>query len=400
MAYEEVQTSKNVEKIYVFPADNPKKRRLAYKINTAKKEVTFYPEKWFFVNRIYIQGFTSVPPEFSLHGYIKQGVVYYLYKMLSGKDVSKLVISRDKNNQFRKSGQSYAVTIRYDSFKRLKSKLAHINNESKFEKSRFVDEFFHDLFPQRYPIVQVSAKHRAGRVMRNLDENIIEHLEKSDVNRLLDFFESLVSTKYSSAFRKRKLLSSAKIKVDAVAISTVIQEFEQMLSGNHNEDTWGKFLKRNLFLIDSKYVNSIPQLNVMLAGARKVDFGLVDSQGYLDIFEIKKPTTKLLASNPDRGNYYWNSETVKALVQAEKYLFNAERKAPALTEDIKKEKDLKVEIVKPRAAVIIGASKQLDNNKKTNDFRVLRHSLKNIEIVLYDELLQRIKNQKNKIYTE
>lgn len=400
MAYEEIQTSKNVEKIYVFPADNPKKRRLAYKINKAKEEVTFYPEKWFFVNRIYIQGFTSVPPEFSLHGYIKQGVVYYLNKMLSDKDIERLIISTDSDNQFKKNGNSYIVTINYNSFKRLKNNIAAINNESKFEKSRFVDEFFHDLFPQRYSKVEVSSRRRATRVIKNLDENIVKHLEKTDVEKLLDFFEILLSTKYTSTKRKRQLLSSAKIKVDDVAITGIIQAFEQMLPQRLNEDKWGTFLERNLFLIDSKYVNVISQLNVVLAGARKVDFALIDSQGYLDIFEIKKPSTKLLAKGTDRGNYYWSTDAVKALVQAEKYLFNAERKAPGLTEDIKREKGLDVEVVKPRAVVIMGVSNQLDDEKKTNDFRVLRQSLKNVEIILYDELLQRLKNQKNKIYVE
>ncbi len=400
MAYEEIQTSKNVEKIYVFPADNPKKRRLAYKINKAKEEVTFYPEKWFFVNRIYIQGFTSVPPEFSLHGYIKQGVVYYLNKMLSDKNIERLIISTDSDNQFKKNDNSYIVTINYNSFKRLKNNIAAINNESKFEKSRFVDEFFHDLFPQRYSKVEVSSRRRATRVMKNLDENIVEHLEKTDVEKLLDFFEILLSTKYSSAVHKRRLFKSAKIKVDDVALTEIILKFEKMLSDDPPESNWGEFLRKNLFLIDAKYVDALPQLNLMLGTTRKMDFGLIDSQGYLDIFEIKKPSTLLLASKTDRGNYYWSTDAIKAIVQAEKYLFNAERKASGLKEDLEREKHIEVELIKPRAFVIMGSSDQLTDKNKMNDFRVLQRSLKNIEIFLYDDLLQRLKNQKNKIYVE
>lgn len=399
MAYKVLNATKNVQKIYVWPVNNPKDQRLGFLINKSKKQIIYYPQ-FSSLKRIYIEGFTSLPHEFSPKGYIKHGLKYYLNKMLTDKNVSKLFISKDKDNKFKNVNGSYVVTINYNDFRSLTKKVGQINRDRERERSKFVDEFFHNLFPKQYPKVEISSKLRASRVMHNLDENIIEHLDKNDVNKLLDFFESLVSTKYSSALRKRRLLSSAKIKVDDVAISGIIQEFEQMLSQNHNEAKWANFLKRNLFLIDSKYVNAIPQLNVVLAGSRKVDFGLIDSQGYLDIFEIKKPSTKLLASKPDRGNYYWSTEAVKALVQAEKYLFNAERKAPGLTEDIKKEKGLQVEVVKPRAVVIVGKGRQLDNSKKTNDFRVLRQSLKNIEVVLYDELLQRIKNQKNKIYVE
>ena len=127
---------------------------------------------------------------------------------------------------------------------------------------------------------------------------------------------------------------------------------------------------------------------------------MVDSQGYLDIFEIKKPTTNLLAKSKDRGNYYWSTNAVKALAQAEKYLYNTERKASQLKEDISREKNINVEVIKPRVFVIMGNKSQLDHKDKKADFQILRRSLKNIEVILYDELLERIENQKSKIYSD
>ena len=53
-------------------------------------------------------------------------------------------------------------------------------------------------------------------------------------------------------------------------------------------------------------------------------------------------------------------------------------------------------IVKPKAFLIIGSSTQLLNDDMRNDFRILRDSLKNIEIILYDELLERFKNLKKR----
>ena len=238
------------------------------------------------------------------------------------------------------------------------------------------------------------------RAIRNLDESIIEHLKPGDVEKFLDFIEKLLTVKYSSAASRRKLFSAAKVKVDEVALKETIQAFEAKLENDESEHKWGEFLQKHLFLIDSKYVSVIGQLNVVLGGERTVDFGLVDSQGYLDLFEIKKPTTKLLATNPDRGNYYWSSDAVKAITQAEKYLYNAERKAPSLAEDIAREKNISVSVIRPRAVLIIGYSNQLDTLDKETDFRVLRMSLKNVEVVTYNELLQRLKNQMSKIYIE
>jgi hypothetical protein len=145
-------------------------------------------------------------------------------------------------------------------------------------------------------------------------------------------------------------------------------------------------------------VAAIPELNLSLASPRKVDFGLVDSNGYLDIFEIKRSSTQLLSLSKDRGNYYWHTDTTKAIVQAEKYLFNANRKATSLKEDIRRERDINVSIIIPKSYLIIGSSAQLKNKAMREDFRILRNSLKNVEIILYDELLSRLKYQLKKIY--
>lgn len=109
------------------------------------------------------------------------------------------------------------------------------------------------------------------------------------------------------------------------------------------------------------------------------------------MFEIKKPTTPPLYKNTDRGNYYWHTETVKAITQAEKYLFESERKEPVLSEDIKRENNEDVEVIKPKVFLVIGSSEQLDKNNMKEDFRILRESLKNVNIILYDELYERFK---------
>ena len=59
-----------------------------------------------------------------------------------------------------------------------------------------------------------------------------------------------------------------------------------------------------------------------------------------------------------------------------------------------------MKVVKPRAILITGHSEQLDTEEKRDDFKVLRQSLKNIDIILYDELLEGLENQKNKYYDQ
>ncbi len=53
---------------------------------------------------------------------------------------------------------------------------------------------------------------------------------------------------------------------------------------------------------------------------------------------------------------------------------------------------LEVNIINPRAIIVIGSKNELDTEKKRHQFKNLRESLKDIEFVLYDELLDRLKN--------
>lgn len=401
--YEVEKTQDGLQNIYAWENDDKKKRRLVYTIDKGNRLVTFFPKGDFPVNRVRLEGFTGLPSEFGPAGYIKGGLEYYINKKLEGFDVTSLTISKNGSDHFRKlpKKKSHSFVLSYKSFSKLKDALTNINSEAKFERSSYVDEFFHTTYPSKYgKIVKASAKGRARRVVKNVDNEIISELSSTDVEKLVDFFTQLISKRYTSSKSRLELLKATKVRVDKVALDDVIKRFEELLNNNSSESIWGEFLKENLFLIESKYVAVIPELNVMLASQRKVDFGLVDTHGYLDIFEIKKSSTNLLAKNQDRGNYYWHSDMTKAIAQAEKYLFQAVRKASPLTEDIKRERKIDVKVIKPKAFIIAGETSQLKNHAMRDDFRVLRDSLKNIEVILYDELLIRLQNQLTKIYTD
>ncbi|MCF8721883.1 Shedu immune nuclease family protein [Nitrospina gracilis] len=394
--YEEI--SADIEGVYVYEEDTPNDWHLAFKINYKKKIVEFFPSEEFAVKKVTFEGFDTIPSVMNEKGYFKAGLGYYLNKKLSQHNVQSLIISKNKNTSIKKLSKGHKIILNYGNFNKLKKDVTALIQEGKAEKSQFIDDFFAGELPKLYKSSGVSANRRAKKVINNLDEKIIEKLSSPEIEKILDFVEAILKTKFSLGTPKHKLFAGTKLKVDNIAISEVLDEFDSLMKKNPNEAKWGQFLKKNLYLLDSKYIHVLPQLNVVLATSRNVDFGLVDSQGFLDIFEIKKPDTKLLASSQDRGNYYWSTDAIKAITQAEKYLFNAESKRSSLADDIKREVNISVKVVKPRAFLIMGETTQLDSQKKIEDFRVLRMSLKNLEIILYDELIERLKNQQNKIY--
>lgn len=394
-----VELKKDKTDIFVIDTVSNSKNKV-YHIDGVKSTIIFFPGKdkggnsKFFLKEITLEGFKELPEEFTQLGYVKGGVLYYLNKKLSGKSIKKVVISKPRPNSY----SSTEVVINYSDFERLKKRLTRITYESKKDKSKYVDEFFYDTFPNKFNVQPESSRTRYTKVINNLDDSIIQHFDNQSIILFENFYGQLVESKFKGGTGKVHFVTRTKIKIDKLAVDNVIAEFEKLLNELTSEANWGKFLLKNLFLIDSKYVKAIPQLNVVLAGARLVDFGLVDYQGHLDIFEIKKPSCDLLASLQDRGNYYFHTETTKAIAQAEKYLYQAEGKRDTLEKDILLEKDTVVKVIKPRAILLLGKTTQLDSEKKQIDFRIMRNSLKNIEIVLFDELLDRIKNLKGKVY--
>lgn len=400
MPYEFSSIVKNgIESIYTFEIDHPQKKHLSFVIDSGNEKIEFYPRDDFIVNKVELVGFKRIPTnEISDLGYFKAGIGNYLAKRFANIKVNSLKIIKGKPSKFNTSRGKVNLILNYENFRDLKKNLTRLSTANKLEKKLAIDNFLNAEFPEQFESKALSSKQQAEQAIGSLNTSIVEHLTVEQVDKFLNFFEYLLANRYSSATHKLKLFGSAKVKVDEVALRETIQTFESLIKSDASESDWGDFLRKHLFLIDSKYISVLPQLNLMLGGARNVDFGLIDSQGFLDLFEIKKSSTLLLAKSPDRGNYYWSTEAIKAITQIEKYLFNAERKAAQLAEDLLREKSISVSLVRPRAVLIIGNLSQLDSKQKQDDFAIISKSLKNIEVITYDSLLQRLKNQVSKVY--
>ncbi len=103
-----------------------------------------------------------------------------------------------------------------------------------------------------------------------------------------------------------------------------IEEFKKKLSTTSSESVWQKFLRDHILTLLNVYAFVIEKQSVDLAG-KFPDFMLIDAYGYVDIYEIKKPQTKLLRYDQGRSNYFWDTEVSKAVIQTEKYISNVER---------------------------------------------------------------------------
>ena len=136
-------------------------------------------------------------------------------------------------------------------------------------------------------------------------------------------------------------------------------------------------------------------MNVIVGKTKYPDFSLITHDSYLDIFEIKKPSTNLLRYDDSRDNYFWDTEMAKAIIQTENYIEKVSNSAETIRGFIKDEYQIELKIVKPRGIILAGKSNIFTKQKQKDDFRLLAQGNKNLTFLTYDELLNRLLNYIN-----
>jgi hypothetical protein len=172
-------------------------------------------------------------------------------------------------------------------------------------------------------------------------------------------------------------------------------------SDQYNEKQWQKEILHIILLIFPKYIHVFKEVPVkdVYNKTRKLDFLLVDSSGYADIIEIKKPFGSCIVSkNEYRGNHIPLRELSGTVMQLEKYIFYLNKwgvigeKYLSSKYKNKLPNNFKIRITNPGGLIIMGRSNLLNNHQK-EDFEVIRRKYKNvIDIMSYDDLIHRLEN--------
>jgi hypothetical protein len=177
-----------------------------------------------------------------------------------------------------------------------------------------------------------------------------------------------------------------------------------------SEGEWQQLMLSFLLLLFPKYIKVLENITIhdyysdpSKKTNRYIDIGLVDSNGHLDVIEIKKPfDDKILRKSPYRGNSIPTSELSGSIMQAEKYLFHLSkwgvRGEEKLTKTYAAElpPGMSIRISNPKAIVIVGRDLIDGANMSGSqllDFEVIKRKYANImDIITYDDLLRRLNN--------
>ncbi len=337
----------------------------------------------------------SLPLGFSTKASRNYGVTKTLSPLIKfldkDSDFEDITLSKDKKTGYSKT--KLTINIKDLEFvrKNISSLIRLINEKNKV----FVQNYFADKFPSQFG--GTFEKYQKGTIYRLLSEyrRLDKELNSDDKTALFDLFEKL-SLSDKKIFEQKDWIL-AKEKIEKKFIEDVISEFERLISLKRiKEDTWQKFFKKNAWIFsqifayptvlfkDQAYLGG---KSIHGKGGKYIDF-LYENKLTKNsaLIEIKKHTTKILSQKPYRGEnvYCIDKEVSGAISQVLdlKHTYNIK------FESIREEGD--IQSFNPKCILIIGLHNNLQR-QQIGCFELFRNNLKDIEIVTFDELLEKIR---------
>ena len=192
-------------------------------------------------------------------------------------------------------------------------------------------------------------------------------------------------------------LAKLRGDIELVTLEALIARFETMLTGNLPEERWQGFFNENPFILNMAFGYPVIKVRDQASvGGRKLsgegekitDFLVKNSlTNNTAIFEIKTPQTPILNKTPFReGIFTPSAELSGSINQAldQRYQF---QKQIAQIKDNTRLYDIESYAV--HCCLVIGNTPDGDDRKKS--FELFRRNSKDVEIVTFDELLEKLK---------
>nr|WP_314834886.1 Shedu immune nuclease family protein [uncultured Flavobacterium sp.] len=254
-----------------------------------------------------------------------------------------------------------------------------------------IDSF--DELIKRFPTTyekNLYAEARITSIIKNYFETTIDSEKK---------FEKYINKKGS---KKGIDLNKIFQEFEIQKYTTILEKLEEMLSSenSYSENQWQNEILEIILLLYPKYILSFTSVFITIDSKKRrfLDFMLVDNNGNIDVIEIKKPFESSIMSNNFYGNNYIpHKDLTSTVMQLEKYIYHLNRWGVAGEKKLNDKysdslpEGLSIKITNPKGFIISGRENNLSPEQKS-DFEVVKRKYKNvIDIITYDDLLQRLR---------
>jgi hypothetical protein len=308
-----------------------------------------------------------------------------------GKHILEILKRKYTNFRLIITKQTDSITLERNIYRvRISQKtFGKMNNES-FTRGRdiktdIVLSMFSRMHPDQFKEKEINA-YVPGTVSKILSPSIVTRLSTDDKEAVNAFLPDYIASESLSAVNLIKAATQIK------SLKELAADLENAIEVNHTESWWQTYIKKNILIIQQGYIQAIEKMNIAIGNTKFPDFCLITHDNYLDVMEIKKPDTPVLKHDTSRGNYYWDTEIAKAVIQTENYIESISNNAASVRSYIFDKHKINMKVLRPRGIILAGDTRKFTDQKQNDDFRLLCLSTKNIVFVTYDELLSRLQN--------
>jgi len=301
--------------------------------------------------------------------------------------INKVVISSKLHSNLTRT----TVTINTDDLEEIFQTIKPLKEVQSEELKRVSNNTLADIFPTK--IKREGVEYKKGELALFLKDKKVtpDKLSESEVGKLLAVIPENI--------KDEKIVYQAEEKINFIKLQKVKDDFrkltEQVTDTEKFEERCQNFFMENNWILSNILSMPVTLLggkvfvggkNIRNKGGREADF-LFRNKLTKNVFiiEIKTPLKKLIDSkNPYRKPdvFSMSKELTGGLVQVLDQKDNLQKNFYFLSQD----EDF--QSFNPRMVLIIGMLKKL-TKKQVKSFELFRNSIKDVEIITYDELLKR-----------
>lgn len=253
--------------------------------------------------------------------------------------------------------------------------------------------------------------------IRNLIKNIpgsyeISLYKQTIIAKHIDRFLSLkdATKKYEQYMAKKFMSSIQEVVLDKDIVINDIKKYEYLKArlesmlkdqNKYIERDWQQEILAVFKFVYPQYVHvdeKLPLESVTSDKMLETDLVLIDSDGNIDLIEIKKPDEKIQYEREYRNNFIPTKNLIGTCLQMQNYLICLANTKPLILEEFRTKRNINISLHlkahSPKGYIIFGRDTDMLNvEKRKADFYTTRRMFSNIiDIITYDDLIKRIDN--------
>jgi hypothetical protein len=292
-----------------------------------------------------------------------------------------------------------------DDFDALRSEIDRIASRSHAVSTRVKSAHVHNELATSLGLPPVEVRRGRHPVTQLMTDVVVgaRTLDSAEQDGLIGI---AVSESRRMAETRPEALAKLKAEIDLVTLETLIDRFELALTAGKPEPYWQKFFEMNPFALHLAFGYTVIQVRSQASvggrslsgeGDKIADYLVKNPESNnVGIFEIKRPKVELVRSATYRGGVHApTQELAGSITQILDQRYQLQRSLTALKES---SRDYELEQYAIGCCLVIGQTPTEPDEQKS--FELFRHSLKDVAVVTYDELLAKLKQLRELLQPE